>query len=347
MKNWQQKLRLASLYTLLALILSGCSGHPYLSTLQPKGEGADMLYDLMMLSIFIMVGVILVVVIIYAYVLVRFREKKGQEHIIPKQVEGNHKLEIIWTVIPILLLLILAVPTVSYTFQLADVTPELEEGEEAITVNVIGYQYWWKFEYPDLGITTSQDLYIPTNERVYINLKAADVKHSFWIPTIAGKMDMNPGDGTINRMFINAYEEGTYYGKCAELCGPSHALMDFKVQAVSKEEFDQWVTDMKAAEVAPQTELAQAGEELFTARACIGCHAIGDQGGQSAPNLTNFGERSMIAGILDHNEQNLRDWLADPESIKPGNLMTDTYPELTKEELDALVEYLMGLKVTD
>ncbi|MGG3736419.1 cytochrome c oxidase subunit II [Aeribacillus pallidus] len=359
MKQWLTKWRLYSLFAMLTLILSGC-GEPFVSALRPAGEVAEDQFNLMLISTAIMVLVIVVVVAVYVIALIRFRRKKGDENYIPKQVEGSHTLEIIWTVIPIILLLILAVPTVSYTFKFADVS-EMEKvneegNREALVVNVRASLYWWEFEYPDLGIITSQDLVVPTDQKVYFQIKASDVKHSFWIPAVGGKMDTNTDN--INKFWLEfdgekANEAGNlFYGKCAELCGPSHALMDFKVKAISQDEFAQWVEDMQnAEEPQPTTELAKQGQEIFTQK-CLSCHAVSPQDNRPeqarlAPNLANFGERSRVAGILDHNKENLIEWLKDPETIKPGNKMTGTYGQLTDEELEALAEYLMGLKVQD
>jgi cytochrome c oxidase subunit II len=359
MKQWLTKWRLYSLFAMLTLILSGC-GEPFVSALRPAGEVAEDQFNLMLISTAIMVLVIVVVVAVYVIALIRFRRKKGDENYIPKQVEGSHTLEIIWTVIPIILLLILAVPTVSYTFKFADVS-EMEKvneegNREALVVNVRASLYWWEFEYPDLGIITSQDLVVPTDQKVYFQIKASDVKHSFWIPAVGGKMDTNTDN--INKFWLEfdgekANEAGNlFYGKCAELCGPSHALMDFKVKAISQDEFAQWVEDMQnAEEPQPTTELAKQGQEIFNQK-CLSCHAVSPQDNRPeqarlAPNLANFGERSRVAGILDHNKENLIEWLKDPETIKPGNKMTGTYGQLTDEELEALAEYLMGLKVQD
>jgi cytochrome c oxidase subunit II len=348
------KWRLLSLFAMVALILAGC-GEPYLSALKPAGEVAKKQFNLMILSTAIMTFVIAVVVVIFLYVLFRFRRKDDK---IPKQVEGSHKLEIIWTVIPILLLLILAVPTVAATFELADVSPMEKKNKDgktdALVVNVRASLYWWEFEYPNEGIVTGQDLVVPTGERVYFNLTASDVKHSFWIPAVGGKMDNNTDN--VNKFWLEfdpekANEAGNlFYGKCAELCGPSHALMDFKVKAVSREEFDQWVKDMQAVKEPeqPKTDLAREGQEIFN-QSCIGCHAVTPAAGAPGvgPNLTNFGERSRIAGVLDHNEEQLKEWIKDPEAYKPGNKMTGAYDQLTDEQLDALAEYLMNLKVQD
>ncbi|ANB57446.1 cytochrome c oxidase, subunit II [Anoxybacillus sp. B7M1] len=354
MKKWLLNWRLFSLFSVMALLLAGC-GKPFLSALQPAGEVADMQYSLMLLSTAIMVLVIVVVTIIFIYVVIRFRRRKGEENKIPKQVEGSHKLEIIWTVIPILLLIILAVPTVSATFKLSDVKPMNKEkrDKDTVVVNVRANLYWWEFEYPDYGIITSQDLVVPTDERVYFNLKASDVKHSFWIPAVGGKLDTNVEN---NNQFWLEFDQkaadkakGVFYGKCAELCGPSHALMDFKVKPLPRKEFDQWVEKMKNAKPVATDTVAKEGEEIFN-KSCIACHAVTPadkrpEQARTAPNLADFGDRERIAGILEHNEENLKKWLKDPESVKPGNKMTGTYGKLTDAQIEALTKYLMGLKV--
>ncbi|MFD0049180.1 cytochrome c oxidase subunit II [Actinomycetes bacterium NPDC127524] len=357
MKKKLQKWRLFSIFAILALILSGC-GKPYLSALTPAGEVAKKQYDLMILSTLIMVLVIVAVIVLFAIVIVRFRRRKGDETI-PRQVEGNHKLEIIWTVIPIILLIVLAVPTVISTFDFAD-TKAMEKKDkagktkDALVVNVRANLYWWEFEYPDLGIVTSQELVVPTGQKVYFNLKASDVKHSFWIPAVGGKMDTNV-DG-VNKFWLEfdpkkSEDVGNmFYGKCAELCGPSHALMDFKVKTKSKADFNQWAADMKAVKKpAAVGNLAKEGEAVFN-KSCIGCHAVTPtdarpEKARQAPNLANFGERERIAGVLKHNEENLKKWLQNPEEYKPGNKMTGKYGKLTDQQLDALSAYLMGLKV--
>lgn len=352
MKRWLPSMRLFSILSFMALLLTGC-GEPFVSALRPAGEAADMQYDLMILSTLVMVLVIAVVTVIFIYVVIRFRRKKGEENKIPKQVEGSHTLEIIWTVIPILLLLVLAVPTVSATFKLADVTPmeEATRDENAVVIKVTANLYWWEFEYPDHKVVTSQDLVVPTDERVYFELKSSDVKHSFWIPPVGGKWDANTDNA--NKFWLEFDSErteeagGLFYGKCAELCGPSHAFMDFKVKPLPRDEFDQWIEDMKNVTNEPASELASAGEQLFNDNGCIGCHAIDTGTSSIGPNLANFGDRSSIAGILEHNKDELKKWIKDPEGEKPGNKMADTYDNksLTDEELDALAEYLMGLKV--
>lgn len=338
MKSWMGKMKAIMIFGFLSLLLAGC-GKENLTALDPKGYGAERSLDIILLTTGIMVGVFLVVIIIYTIVLARFRRKKGDNHI-PEQVEGSKKLETVWTVIPIILVLIMGIPTVVYTFDLADTS----EASSTLNINVTGHQYWWNFEYEDHNVTTSQDLYIPVGEKVYVNMLSSEVIHSFWVPTITGKMDVNPEN--VNTMYIEAYEEGVYWGKCAELCGPSHSLMDFKVIAVSPEEFDQWITDMQNVdpEEVPTDAVVQEGQELFQNN-CMGCHAIGDAS-SAGPNLTNFGNRVHFVGYLEPTKENLVEWIMDPESLKPGNEMTGTY-EVTEEEAEKIAEYLMQLKPTD
>ncbi|HLS20170.1 MAG TPA: cytochrome c oxidase subunit II [Bacillota bacterium] len=342
MRGTNGRLKITFLVITLALLLSGC-GKENLSALIPKGYSADSSYYLIVLTTLVMTFVFLAVMTIYTIVLIRFRRKKGQEDYIPKQVEGSKTLETIWTVIPIILVIIMAVPTVMAEFDLADT----KDRDKHLNVKVTGYQYWWHFDYVDEGVQTSQDLYIPVGETVYLDLITNDVLHSFWVPALAGKIDVNPEN--VNTMKLDAEEEGVYYGKCAELCGPSHALMDFKVIAVSPEAFDQWINDMKDFEPEEQAldAVAQEGKDLFEANNCMSCHAIGSSESSIGPNLTGFADRTTFAGILEPTKENLIKWIQDPESIKPGNKMTGTYPELSDDEADKIAEYLMQLKASD
>ncbi|OXS53524.1 cytochrome c oxidase subunit II [Cohnella sp. CIP 111063] len=340
MKRWPVMKRLLPLLTGLVLLLTAC-GREDLSTLNPQGPVAEKQFELMKLSIGIMALVVVVVFAICIYVLIRFRRKQGDKAI-PEQVEGNHKLEVIWTVIPIVLLLILGVPTIQHVFGLAK---DYSKDKDAVQVKVTAHQYWWEFEYTDYGITTAQDLIVPTGKKISFELAAADVKHSFWIPSIGGKMDTNPG--STNRMFLEFPKEGVFRGKCAELCGPSHALMDFKAKAVSQESFDRWVAAMKAPAVMPaDAELA----EKFTSQ-CLSCHAVGENGGNSAPNLTGIGGRETVGGFLFNDEgggveQHLKDWITDPQGIKKGAMMPGAEDTgLTEEEIAGIAKYLAEYKL--
>lgn len=295
----------------------------------------------MLLSLIIMLFVILVVMIIFFYVIVRFRKRKDDDSI-PEQVEGNAKLEITWTVVPMLLLAILAVPMVYQVFVLANDVPKAHE-KKAITIHVTAHQYWWQFQYPAQKVTTASDLYVPTGTKVYIKLTSADVIHSFWVPALFGKQDVNPG--LVNRLWFEVDKPGIYKGECAELCGPSHALMDFKVIAVSPDKFKQWASQMKKGAVQPKTALARQGQQVFK-KHCLQCHAIGNKT-SAYPNLTNFGNRTTIAGFLVHNKKNLKAWIHNAPSIKEDVVMPDFSKgsnKLTDKQVNALAEYLMEQK---
>ncbi|MEK9197648.1 MULTISPECIES: cytochrome c oxidase subunit II [Bacillales] len=352
LKKW----RLFSLLAVMTVFLSAC-GEDYISTLKPAGAVGKEQLNLLLFSITIMALVVIVVSFLYLYAFVKFRRSKQGENHMPKQVEGSHTLEVIWTVIPIILLLILAVPTLISTYKLADVKAMDEVDEEgnksALTVNVTAKLYWWEFEYPEQGIVTAQELVVPTGEKVYFNLKAADVKHSFWIPSIGGKMDTNVEN--VNKFYLQFdeeskdLEEGVFFGKCAELCGPSHALMDFKVKTLAPEEFENWVASMQATEgQTASADSADLGEATF-ANSCLACHAVSGVGASGAmgPNLTTFGDRNRVAGVLEHNKESLEKWITDPESVKPGNLMTGKYGELSEEEISAVADYIMSLSVEE
>lgn len=344
-KHWQHVWRLLLLLVMITA-LTGC-GAEYLSALDPKGPVAEEQLELMLLSGYIMLFVFVIVGALYVFVLVRFRKRKDDDNSVPKQVEGNHKLEILWTVIPIILLVILAVPTVTHTFELA----EIHGPDEAVQVKVIAHQFWWQFEYLDENgkakIVTAQEMYIPTNKKVQVYLEASAVRHSFWVPSLAGKMDNNPG--ITNAMYFEASEEGTYSGKCAEICGTAHSLMNFKVVAVSPEAYDAWFNGMVAAqtETTPTDATLAQGQKVFQAQ-CITCHAIGGQGSAIAPNLTGFGDRKWIGGVVENTPDYLAEWIRDPQTIKVGNLMPGFNQEqISDQDLEALVQYLGSLKVNE
>lgn len=347
MSRWQRVYRFLPIL-ILALVLTGC-GDPYLSALDPKGPVAEEQLSLIVLSFIIMVLVSLVVFLIFTYVLVRFRQRPGQEDEIPKQVEGNHKLEITWTVIPILLLLLLAVPTVVSVFSQAE---DFSEKEGTINVKVVSQQFWWEFQYQDLDIVTAQELYIPVGQWIQFDLTSKDVLHSFWVPSLAGKQDTNPG--LINPLRFMADEPGVYQGRCAELCGPAHALMNFNVIAVEPAVFEEWVSSMQNftdetttdETTTGQSEIVDLGREVFASN-CIGCHAIdSSQAGGMGPNLAGFANRKSIAGLLTKNDEELERWIRDPEKVKPGNKMPGfVLDQISEQDMSALIQYLNSLSL--
>ncbi|WP_227935686.1 cytochrome c oxidase subunit II [Alkalihalobacillus deserti] len=338
MKLWKTAWRFLPL-SLLAFVLTAC-GETNLTALDPKGPQSQWLFDNMLLSLYIMALVTIVVFAIFFIILAKYRRSPGDDEI-PKQVHGNTALEITWTVIPIILLTILAVPTITGQFMLADTEPDPEVGENTVSIKVTGHQFWWQFDYEEEGFTAGQEVYIPVGEKVIFELHAQDVQHSFWVPALGGKVDTIPG--ITNHLWLEASEPGVFKGKCAELCGPAHALMDFKVIALEREEYDAWVAGMQAEVEAPTEALAD-GRAVFEENGCIGCHAIGGMGTAAGPALSNFANREVVAGYLENNDTNLEAWIRDPESLKQGNNMP-AFPQISDSDMEALIGYLRSLDI--
>lgn len=315
---------------------AGCGRFPQ-STLDPAGPVARSQLQLLNLSLWIMVGVFAVVAVALVYVVVRYRERPDDLRP-PAPVEGNHRLEVAWTVAPLLVLAVLAVPTVRDTFALAGPPP----GGDVLEVRAVGHQWWWEFSYPDLGIVTANELHIPTGRKIRLTLTSQDVIHSFWVPRLAGKTDVIPGRQ--NTMWLQADAAGTYPGQCAEFCGTSHANMRFLVVAQTPEDFDAWVKRRQSPVTEARGDLARRGEAIF-GRTCMACHTVDGTKfqGKAGPNLTGIGSRqTLAAGLLANTDENLARWLEDPPAVKPGSRMPDY--NLKKDEIDALVAYLRGLK---
>lgn len=348
--NRRNRHPLLFLVILFLAVLAGCES---IAILDPAGPVAESQRDLLYLSLIVMIIVMFVVFAIFTYVIIRFRQKPGDENI-PDQVEGNTKLEIIWVIVPIILLIILAVPTVTTTFSLAEQFPDtalLDEQElaelDALRVQVVARQYWWEFTYPDQEIVTAQEAIIPVGKRVYFEITSVDdgVIHSFWLPRLGGKVDANPG--LINPLWLQADETGTFQGRCAELCGESHAFMDFHVTAVEPDEFDQWVNSMKGFDheqpSASGTQAVEMGREIF-AQSCMSCHGLESSIASPGPNLVGFGDRQLLAAYLENNAVNLYDWIEDPQAMKPGAQMPSAADlGLDDQDIDALVQYLHQL----
>jgi len=321
---------------LILVVLTGCQQEYKMSILDTAGTVAEVQKSLIWLSIYIMSFVVTVVTVILIYVLIRYRRKPGDDTP-PKQVEGSTLLEVVWVLVPIILLAILAVPTVTTTFSLEKV----QAGDNILNVKVTGAQFWWQFEYPDYGIVTAQELHIPTGTKVNLELETRDVLHSFWIPRLSGKTDLI--SGRTNFMWLEATEPGTYIGKCAELCGDGHGVMDFLVVAQEPADFEQWVANMKNPQTEPTSALSEQGQQVF-AQSCASCHAVAgtDFAGTAGPDLTGFGNRQKVAGFWDQTDENMAKWIKDPASMKPGSLMPAV--PLADEEIEALVAYLKDLK---
>ena len=206
----------------------------------------------------------------------------------------------------------------------------------AMRIAATGHQWWWEFSYA--GVATANELHIPVDTPVDLELTSADVIHSFWVPELGPKMDMLPG--VTNRLRLFARRAGSYDGQCAEFCGIEHAWMRIRVVAQSRAEFDTWLS----AQAAPAPHGSE-GERVFLANICVNCHAVRgtSAAGTAGPDLTHVGARTMIgAGVLPNDVARMRAWLADPERYKPGTLMPSV--PLSDADLDAVAAYLVSLR---
>jgi cytochrome c oxidase subunit 2 len=338
--------RLWALLGLAALVLAACSqDYPY-NSLAPGGPVAQKQKDLFVLVFWIAVAVFILVEGALVFAAIRFRRRGPDD--LPVQVHGNTRLEIVWTILPALLLAGIAVPTVGTIFELSRIP------ENAMEVTVTAHQWWWEVRYPteDPEVVTANEIHIPMGRPVSFTLESEDVIHSFWVPTLGGKQDLVPGD--TRNLVLQADRPGTYFGQCAEYCGRSHANMKFVVVAESQADFDAWVEAEQEPPARPEED-TEAGEgaalfKQFTtgkgSGSCLACHSVdptGQEGAQIGPNLTHFGSRTVLAGgILENTPENVARWLADPGAVKPGARMPDY--ALSEEQIEDLVVYLESLE---
>ncbi len=333
---------------LACLLLTGCelfTTAPQ-TTFDVKGPVAAEQQKLFMLTLWVCSFIFVAVASSLGYVVIRFRKRKGEsDKEGASEVHGHPLVEVSLIAASILLLVIIAVPTYSvavFTYQI----PE-EYQDDVVQVTATGYQWWWHFEYPELGIVTSNELVIPTGRAVNIEVRSQDVVHSFWVPKLGGKRDMVPNRN--NNLWLLADEPGEYHGQCAEYCGTSHANMLFRVFAKEPAEFDAWVAATAEPGKDPSAGLALEGKKVFEAKGCRQCHNVTGvaAGGLLGPDLTHFGSRTTIAAaILPKTEENLTLWLTDPERVKPGNKMTPGIApqNLTEAEIERLVAFLQSLQ---
>ncbi len=288
-------------------------------------------------------GLIFAVVFsLLAYAVVKFRKRPGDSGREPAQVYGSTQIELAWTVIPILIVVVLFLATARVVHSIQDAP----KPESAVDVVAVGHQFWWEFRYPQLGVVTANELHIPVSEAghptpTFLTLLSADTDHSFWVPQLAGKTDLIPN--RVNHMWMDPYETGIFLGQCAQYCGTQHAKMLLRVYIDSPQDFATWVRAQR--QPAELDANVTAGRRVFETTACINCHAVGGTvaNGRFGPDLTHLMSRQTIAsGAADNTKANLRLWIQKPDAIKPGSLMPAM--QLSDADLDALVDYLETLR---
>lgn len=367
----------AALIALLAISLLGASWDQHQSALDPKGPIAQDQYNTFMLTLWVTTFLFVTVGGALAYSVIKFRMKPGDENgPLPKQSHGSIFVELGLIGFSAVMLLIIAVPTLRGIVFMKKV-PEAYAAD-AIEITVTGYQWWWEFEYLDEGgLITANEMVFPVGRAIKLNLVTDDVIHSFWLPKLAGKTDLMPGQ--VNNMWILADEPGTYWGQCAEFCGEAHAYMLFRAHAVSEAEYAQWLEAQKQSPkrnedgtpalekgryTTSEIETIHRGQKLYNQH-CATCHRNDPyQIGNKAPNLAHLASReTLAAGWMENTAENLHEWIQHSETIKPGNLMyygvgnmaglrdqqiaSETNPKplvLSDRNVDAIVAYLQTLK---
>lgn len=306
---------------------------------RPLGDSADSVFKVSVLTLSICGAIFVVVGGLLTYAVLRFRSR-GDEGTEPAQVYGSNQIEIAWTVIPILIVFVLTMSAARVTSSIQD----KREPADAVKATVVGHQWWWEIRYPDLGIVVANELHIPLNTKTnpkytFLTLESADVAHGFWVPQLSGKVDVIPNRS--NKMWIDARELGVYLGNCSEYCGTQHANMLIRVVVDTPEDFDKWVAQQKTEAVSDEA----TGRQTFLSLNCINCHTVRGTPAQGkfGPDLTHLMSRQTIAsGMIPNSAQNVKNWVSDPQIIKPGTLMPDL--QLDDKQLDQVSAYLTSLK---
>ncbi len=276
------------------------------------------------------------------YAVFRFRKRRDDDDSEPAQFYGSNQVEVAWTVIPILIVVVLFLATARVITSVQKAEPPAD----SIQVVAIGHQFWWEYRYPALGVVTANELHIPVSDSTrptptFITLLSADTDHSFWVPRLGGKTDLIPN--RINSTWIDPYEPGVYLGQCAQYCGTQHAKMLLRVYVDSRDDFNRWVQQQR--EPAREEGHITEGQHVFQSTACINCHAVSGTVavGQFGPDLTHLMSRDTIgSGIVPNTIENLRAWVRNPESLKPGSRMPSM--GLTEQDLNSVTAYLATLR---
>jgi cytochrome c oxidase subunit 2 len=309
---------------------------PGLDTFNPASPEAQAIARLFGRTLVVMVAIFVFVAALITIAIVRYRARPGAPE--PAQDFGSLRLEIAWTIGPVVIVILLFGFTVH-----AMRTADPPKADRAPDLRVVGHQWWWEVEYLQSGVVTANEIHIPTGQRLLVELHSADVIHDFWVPRLARKIDVIPGRA--NRVWLRADEPGVFEGACAEFCGNQHAWMRFIVVAHPPQEFAAWQAMMLHVPAVPTTGIAARGAQIFRDQACINCHTIvGTPGNQRiGPDLTHLAARRIIAGgAAENTPGNLARWLADPNSIKPASHMPNF--QFNESEVAALVAYLETLR---
>jgi cytochrome c oxidase subunit II len=309
----------------------------------PASTPSDYIYELALLALAVAGAIFLIVAGMLVYVAVKYRSRPGDTSE-PLQVYGSRQLELAWTVLPVLIVMVLFLGSARVIHAVQDA----RKPAGAIEVIAVGHQFWWEYRYPEYGVVTANELHIPVSDGqdptpTFMTLLSADTNHDFWVPRLSGKVDLIPNHP--NSLWMEPHEAGLYVGQCNEYCGRSHALMLLRVYVQPRQEFDRWVkAQQQTGSLEGLSPDAMEGRKVFERTACIDCHAIAGTvaDGRFGPDLSHLMSRETIAaGIAANTAQNLRTWIQNPDALKPGARMPAM--GLSDRELDEVTAYMMAL----
>ena len=326
----------------LALVglLTACSDQEP-GAFAPRGTNAAEINWLFWVMVALGTAVFVLVMVLFARSVRASRRRDDSEHdpLAPSDATRSSRLVIGGgVVLPVVVL----VPLTVMMLIVAERTSP-HRADDPLEIQVIGHQFWWEIHYPDTGAVTANEIHIPVDTRVRLQMESSDVIHSVWAPQLSGKIDMIPGQTT--QLEFDATEVGEYWGYCAEFCGVQHARMRFLVIAHEPDDFDAWLANETADAPAPETEAAERGAQTFIDVGCAACHTVRgtEADGDLGPDLTHLATRRTLgAGTLPNERGHLGGWITDPQATKPGNLMPPT--PLSAQELLDLIDYLEGLE---
>ncbi|MEO8207155.1 MAG: cytochrome c oxidase subunit II, partial [Chthoniobacterales bacterium] len=262
----------------MAVLLSSLTVHaeelverPFANIFKPLSVPAQSIYNISVLVLIICAGIFFVVSAILVYTIIKFRRRPDDDGREPPQVYGGSQIELAWTVLPILITIVL----IAVTARTIGEVQNAKMPDTAINVRVVGHQWWWEIHYDDLNVITANELHIPVSTPgkrlpTHITLQSADVAHSFWVAQLAGKTDLIPNHD--NRMWVEPWATGIYFGNCAEYCGTQHAHMQLRVIVHTPEDFQKWVAQQKQPAVVDAR--VKQGHDLFYSLSCISCHTV-------------------------------------------------------------------------
>jgi cytochrome c oxidase subunit 2 len=323
----------------LHALVAASSAPNNLNLLDPSAAPADSIRDIFWLVVAVCTVIGILVEGFLIYCVVRFRQRPTADDHEPPQMYGSQPIEVAWTMAPLLTVFVLFLVVIR---SVAEILPS-KPPDDALQVTVKGHQWWWEYQYPDLGVTTANELHVPVDTPVFFRLESVDVVHSFWFPRLAGKTDVVPGHP--NTMWFRVSEPGIYKGQCAEYCGTQHANMILYAVVEPKADFDAWIARQK--QPARTDPGVGGGATIFFKHNCVDCHTIRDGSararGTFGPDLTHLASRTTLASaMVDNDKEWLTKWMHNPQAVKPGCWMPDFH--FDENEVKELVEYLQSLE---